>query len=125
MEIFKAMLIAGAGGFAGTCLRYLIGIFAKPLCCGAFPIGTFIVNALGCFIIGIVLGISEKSGALNSNHVLFLATGFCGGFTTFSAFANDAWTLGAKGDLLISALYIAASLIVGIVCVWIGRMIFN
>ena len=125
MELFKAMLIAGSGGFVGTCLRYLVGVFAKQWCNGAFPWGTFIVNALGCFIIGIVYGLSEKSGMLNSNHVLLLATGFCGGFTTFSAFANEAWMLGTKGDMLMSVLYIAASVVVGILCVWIGRALFS
>ncbi|MCF0202839.1 MAG: fluoride efflux transporter CrcB [Bacteroidaceae bacterium] len=123
MELLKAMIIAGAGGFAGTCLRYLTGVLAKQWCSGAFPLGTFIVNALGCLIIGIVYGLSERSGALNSNHVLLLATGFCGGFTTFSAFANEAWTLGTKGDMLMSVLYVAASIVVGIVCVWAGRII--
>ena len=125
MEILKLMLIAGAGGFVGTCLRYLIGVFAKQWCSGAFPLGTFIVNALGCLVIGVVYGLSEKSGILNSNHVLLLATGFCGGFTTFSAFANEAWMLGTKGDILMSMVYIAASIIVGIFCVWLGRALFS
>ena len=123
MELIRAMLIAGAGGFAGTCLRYLIGVFAKKWGSGAFPLGTFIVNALGCFIIGVVSGLSEKSGILNSNHVILLATGFCGGFTTFSAFANEAWILGSKGDMLMSLLYVSASIIAGILCVWIGRLL--
>ncbi|MCF0243862.1 MAG: fluoride efflux transporter CrcB [Bacteroidaceae bacterium] len=123
--MIKEMLIAGAGGFVGTGLRYLIGVLAKQWCSGTFPLGTFIVNALGCLIIGVVYGLSEKSGVLNSNHVLLLATGFCGGFTTFSAFANETWLLGTKGDMLMSALYVAASIIVGIVCVWLGRALLN
>ncbi|MCF0174564.1 MAG: CrcB family protein, partial [Bacteroidales bacterium] len=68
---------------------------------------------------------SEKSGVLNSTHVLLLATGFCGGFTTFSAFANEAWMLGTKGDILMSIAYIVASVIVGILCVWLGRTLFS
>ena len=123
--MIKEMLIAGAGGFVGTGLRYLIGVLAKQWCSGTFPLGTFIVNALGCLIIGVVYGLSEKSGVLNINHVLLLATGFCGGFTTFSAFANETWLLGTKGDMLMSALYVAASIIVGIVCVWLGRALLN
>ena len=123
--MIKEMLIAGAGGFVGTGLRYLIGVLAKQWCSGTFPLGTFIVNALGCLIIGVVYGLSAKSGVLNSNHVLLLATGFCGGFTTFSAFANETWLLGTKGDMLMSALYVAASIIVGIVCVWLGRALLN
>ena len=123
--MIKEMLIAGAGGFVGTGLRYLIGVLAKQWCSGTFPLGTFIVNALGCLIIGVVYGLSEKSGVLNSNHVLLLATGFCGGFTTFSAFANETWLLGTKGDMLMSAVYVAASIIVGIVCVWLGRALLN
>ena len=133
--MIKSMLIAGAGGFVGTCLRYLVGTYTKgwmnklpPHCevvlgvrlCD-FPLGTFIVNVVGCLIIGLVFGLSEKTGILSSNHVLLLATGFCGGFTTFSAFANEALTLGTKGDWMTSLLYLAVSVVFGIICVWVGR----
>ena len=121
MNVLKAMLMAGAGGFVGTCLRYLVGVCVKQWCVSTFPLGTFIVNIVGCFVIGIVFALSERAGVLSSNHVLLLATGFCGGFTTFSAFANEAWMLGAKGDMTMSFLYIVASVALGILAVWCGR----
>lgn len=121
--MIKSMLIAGAGGFVGTCLRYLVGVFAKQLFHGVFPMGTFIVNAAGCLIIGLVFGLSEKTGLLSNNHVLLLATGFCGGFTTFSAFANEALLLSAKGYWMANGLYVLASILVGIFCVWLGRAV--
>lgn len=118
------MLIAGAGGFVGTCLRYLVGALSKQLFHGGFPLGTFIVNVIGCLGIGLVFGLAEKTNLLTSNHVLLLATGFCGGFTTFSAFANEALTLGTK-DWMTSVLYIAVSIVAGILCVWFGRTVIQ
>ena len=119
------MLIVGAGGFVGTCLRYLVGVFARQWFSGAFPVGTFIVNIVGCLIIGLVFGLSEKTGLLSSNYVLLLATGFCGGFTTFSAFANETLLLTAKGDTLTAAVYLLASVVLGILSVWLGRIVVN
>ena len=132
--MLKSMLIAGAGGFVGTCLRYLVGVFARQWFSDAyplgkyfvnFPLGTFIANILGCLIIGLVFGLSEKTGLLSSNHVLLLATGFCGGFTTFSAFANETLLLTAKGDTLTAAVYLLASVVLGILCVWLGRALIS
>lgn len=119
------MLIAGAGGFIGTCGRFLIGKWSAMFFHGSFPMGTFLVNIIGCFVIGIAFGLIEKTNLLSSTQNLLLITGFCGGFTTFSAFANDIWILGTKGDWGTSALYLAASVILGVLLVWVGRALIR
>lgn len=118
------MLLAGCGGFAGTCLRYLSGKLSGwlfPL--AIFPVSTFAVNALGCLLIGVLSGWTERTGILTHGHNLLLITGFCGGFTTFSTFANDIWTLGAKGEIFTSLAYVLVSVATGIALVWVGRLI--
>ena len=91
--MFKAMLIAGAGGFIGTCLRYLVGKLAHYMFTSPFPWGTFAVNIIGSFVIGIFFGMAEKTHLISANMKVFLITGFCGGFTTFSSFADDMFLL--------------------------------
>jgi CrcB protein len=81
----KQLLLVGFGGFIGSVGRYLLsGLITKGFP-NSFPIGTFTVNVLGCLIIGVIYGISERFGWLTQEWRLFLATGICGGFTTFSA----------------------------------------
>lgn len=115
------MLLAGCGGFVGTCGRFLIGRWVAGMWHGGFPLGTFLVNILGSFIIGILFGMFEKTNVLTTGENLFLITGFCGGFTTFSAFADDMWIFISKGEWGLFALYLLLSIAVGILCVWTGR----
>ena len=119
------MLIAGAGGFVGTCGRFLINKWCAAMFHGAFPIGTFVVNLVGCFIIGLLFGLLEKTNLLTPGHNALLITGFCGGFTTFSTFANDLWVLSSKNEWGTSALYLAMSVVFGILLVWAGRAIIR
>lgn len=119
------MLIAGAGGFVGTCGRFLIGKWSSGMYHGSFPMGTFIVNVLGCFIIGLLFGLLERAHVLTSNENVLLITGFCGGFTTFSSFADDMWVLGQKGEWTTFVLYLSLSVVLGILCVWLGRALIR
>lgn len=96
--MIKAMLLAGCGGFVGTCGRYLVGKWCAGMWHGSFPMGTFLVNIIGCFIIGLFFGLLEKAHVMTPGENVLLITGFCGGFTTFSSFADDMWVLGSKGD---------------------------
>lgn len=121
--MLKAMLIVGAGGFVGSCLRYLVTVAANTLWSVSFPVGTFLVNIVGCFVIGLCYGMAEKYGVLSGYALLFLTTGLCGGFTTFSAFANEAWLLGSRGEMLTGLFYVVASIAVGYLCVWLGRCV--
>ena len=82
--MIKMMLLAGAGGFIGTCGRFLVGKWSSAMFHGAFPMGTFLVNIIGCFIIGLLFGLLEKAHVMTPGENVMLITGFCGGFTTFS-----------------------------------------
>lgn len=119
------MLIAGAGGFVGTCGRFLIGKWSDGMWHGAFPMGTFLVNVIGCFIIGLLFGILEKSNVMTTGENVLLITGFCGGFTTFSSFADDIWKLGNAGDWMTSLVYFLATVILGVLLVWGGRALIR
>ena len=121
--MIKMMLIAGLGGFVGTCGRFLVGKWCAGLFHGPFPMGTFLINIIGCFLIGLFLGFLEKNHVMTAEENVLLITGVCGGFTTFSTFATDRWLLGNKGDWPLAALYLAASVILGVLLVWGGRAI--
>lgn len=123
--MIREMLIAGAGGFVGTCGRYLVVKWAGGVWHGNFPMGTFLVNVIGCFIIGLIFGLLEKLPVMTPGERALLITGLCGGFTTFSSFANEMWTLGDKGDWTTFAFYLALSVIIGIACVWAGRAVMR
>ena len=119
--MFKAMLIAGAGGFIGTCLRYLVGKLARYITASSFPWGTFAVNIVGSLVIGILFGMVEKAHLISANMNVFLITGFCGGFTTFSSFADDMFLLMQNKHWGYFSAYLVLSVVLGIVLVWLGR----
>jgi CrcB protein len=115
------MLIAGLGGFMGTCLRYLTGRLCHLWELGGFPLGTFVVNIVGSFIIGALLGLAERNNFITPTMNVLLVTGFCGGFTTFSSFADDIFLLMQQRNWTIFAIYTSLSIILGVFFVWIGR----
>lgn len=123
--MIKSMLIAGAGGFVGTCGRFLVGKWSDAMFHGHFPMGTFLVNIIGCFLIGIFFGLLEKAHVMTPGENVLLITGFCGGFTTFSSFADDMWVLGSKGDWGTFVAYFVATVVIGILLVWAGRAIIR
>lgn len=123
--MLKTLLIVGLGGGIGSVFRYLTSVWTQKLVQSAFPWATFIVNVLGCLIIGILVGFFTKQQIENSDLKLFFVTGFCGGFTTFSAFALENMKLFQTGNSLLALLYIALSVIVGIFAVWTGIMIMK
>lgn len=120
----KSFLLVFLGGGLGSGLRYLVTItinqYSKVL-----PFGTFTVNMLGCLLIGLILGYAQKENTLTSNQTLLLATGFCGGFTTFSAFANENLELIKNGELFNFSVYTIGSVLIGILAVFIGFYLTN
>jgi CrcB protein len=116
----KAVLIVFAGSGLGGVARYSIQTFILKLYPHIFPFGTLAVNILGCFLIGIFYALSERSGMLSAEWRIALTTGFCGGFTTFSAFAYENVSLLKTGNYLFVSLYIIASVVLGIVAVFAG-----
>lgn len=117
----KQALLVGLGGALGSIARYLLGgaiLHRFPNL--KFPLGTFTVNILGCLLIGILAGLAEKRGVLSPDARLFLITGICGGFTTFSAFAQENVFLLRRAESPTALLYIVASVILGILATWLG-----
>ena len=122
--MLKAMIIAGCGGFIGTCLRFLTGRLCNLLFAPAtFPWGTFAVNVIGSFIIGVLFGLAERNHALSTQASIFLITGFCGGFTTFSSLADDMYLLLQQRHWLQFGLYVGTTFAVGLLLVWLGRSV--
>ena len=119
MNFMKSFLLVFLGGGLGSGLRYLVTI-AMSQYSKVLPFGTFTVNMLGCLLIGLILGYAQKENTLTSNQTLLLATGFCGGFTTFSAFANENLELIKNGEIFNFTIYITLSVLVGVIAVFSG-----
>lgn len=118
----KQVLLVFVGGGIGSVLRYVIGkAFNTPSV--EFPWGTFSVNIIGSLSIGIFMGIALKSNYVSENQTLLLVTGLCGGFTTFSAFANENQQFLKEGDLTSFAIYSLGSLTLGILAVFLGLFV--
>ncbi len=119
----KTLLLIGAGGFLGSISRFLASRFMQNNFPSAFPFGTFLVNITGCFLIGLIFGFSERSSLMSSGWKMFLAVGFCGGFTTFSTFANENLALLRDGDFFHFMLYTGLSVFLGIAATFLGVLI--
>jgi CrcB protein len=115
----KQVLLVFIGGGFGSVLRFLVGKYLNNAETG-IPYGTFAANILGSLLIGIVLGLAAKNDSLSPNQTLFLATGFCGGFTTFSTFAYENHVFLKSGDFTSFAFYTIASFVVGFLAVFLG-----
>lgn len=115
----KQMLFVFIGGGFGSVLRYILGKALNNSQTG-IPLGTFVANILGSLCIGFILGLAAKNQALTENHTLLLATGFCGGFTTFSTFAYENHVFLKSGDFSSFAIYTILSFIVGFLAVFGG-----
>jgi len=115
----KVILAIGAGSFIGGILRYLLSQFIQTRITQAFPYGTFAVNIIGCFLIGVVFALVER-GNVSQPWRLFLATGLLGGFTTFSAFSYETVSLLRDGQLLSAGAYIILSVFLGLTATFVG-----
>ena len=115
----KQAFLVFLGGGIGSCLRYFISKSLNPIFSG-FYLGTFLVNVMGCLLIGLILGYALKDSFLSQSHILLMATGFCGGFTTFSAFTFENFNLLKSGDYFAFSLYTLGSIVTGLLAVVVG-----
>ena len=118
--MIKNILLVGLGGGLGSIARYFCNRWFAINHFPSFPWSTFVVNAVGCFLIGIFWGLSFKSPEAGESWKLFLMTGLCGGFTTFSAFTLEGIGLIKEQKLALFFLYVATSVVIGLLFTYIG-----
>lgn len=118
--MLRSLLIVGIGSFTGGVLRYLISKLIQDSGFHTFPLGTFLVNVVGCFAIGLFYGLFERNNLISPDMRLFLTIGFCGGFTTFSTFINESYQLIRDANFFYLFFYIALSLLVGLLMLYVG-----
>ena len=117
------IILIAIGGLLGSVARYLSVVYFTKIIPGQFPFGTFAVNIIGCLAIGIIYGLSLRFSWLTPEWRLFLATGFCGGFTTFSSFALENVQLLQQANYGTFALYSLGSFALGLTAVFTGIII--
>ena len=123
MGALQQILWVGTGGFLGAVLRYLSSLLGHRLeTLTGFPSSVFIINMLGCLLIGLLNGIAETRGIFNPQLRLLLVVGFLGSFTTFSTFGHDAWMMIRDAAWLKMAVYTGGQVLLGITMVWIGYL---
>ena len=121
--LWKNILLVALGGSLGSVARYLSHKYISSLSSHPFPTGTLLVNIIGCLLIGVFYGISVKQNYLTPEFRLLLMTGFCGGFTTFSAFTLEGMNLLQQQRVFLFLLYFAASVTIGLAATYLGYWI--
>ncbi|MEG2340034.1 MAG: fluoride efflux transporter CrcB [Odoribacter sp.] len=121
--MLQNILLVGIGSMLGGISRYLISDWLKHLFPMSFPLGTFTVNIIGCFLIGMLSGVFASKGS-QVHHLLF-AVGFCGSFTTFSTFSLENLQLLSMKAYAIFSLNVGLSVIFGIIIAGLGYMLIT
>ena len=119
----KQVLLVGLGGCLGAVARYKLGgLVLHHSTDWRFPLATFLVNALGCLVAGVLAGAVERYWAFSTDVRVFLFTGLLGGFTTFSAFGMETVFLLRRGQFGVALAYVVLSVICGVAGVWLGMV---
>ncbi len=114
------LIAVGCGGFVGAVLRWWLSVFVARVTTEGFPWGTFVVNILGCLVMGVLAGLVETRNVLGPHMRHALVVGFVGSFTTFSTFGRETLILMERGATLMATIYVLASLVFGLAAVWLG-----
>ena len=119
MKHAGALVLVGTGGFLGSVARYGVALLFAPLA-PAFPFSTFTVNMLGSFLIGLLSELAVSTTLVSPEARLFLVTGFCGGFTTFSAYMFEHASLLKDAQFFYAMLYLVGTIVGGIIALYTG-----
>lgn len=122
--MFRNILYVMLGGAVGAGLRYLVALGCSRFRLFDFPLSTFLVNITGCFLLGLLMGLSERYAHLSGAAYLMLTVGICGAFTTFSTFSADTIRLVENGQWWIAVTYLTMSVALGFILFYLGRRIF-
>ena len=117
------LLAIAIGGAIGAVARYALSMFVLRVSGTLFPLGTFVVNVVGCLVFGVIAGVSTERVQMSPAMRLFLLTGILGGFTTFSSYAFESFVLVRDGQMLWAAINITGQVVAGLVGMWAGYVI--
>lgn len=121
--MFHNFIFVMLGGAIGAALRHGVGLLTSNVRLINMPVGTLIVNLLGCLLLGTLMGLTQRYTSIPKPLILMLTTGMCGAFTTFSTFTAE--TIGAmeNGHFLSSMAYLIASIVFGLMLFWVGKFL--
>ena len=108
------------GSFLGGGSRFLVQQYFAKQFATSFPLGTMVINIVGCFFIGVIFSASQKANIMTNEMRVFLATGFCGGFTTFSSFSLENYTMLRDGQIFNVFAYTGLSVFIGFLATYFG-----
>lgn len=123
MNPVATSLAVGLGGSLGALARYATALAMTRYTVGAFPLGTFVANLLGCLLFGVLRGVMERH-AIPPVLAGALTTGFLGAYTTFSTFSFETMALVREGHVRLASGYVAASVVLGVALAWVGYRVF-
>jgi len=123
--MWKTITYVAVGSVIGGVSRFLLQQYIQRKVESTFPYGTLAVNLLGCFVIGVVVGLADRGNLMSPQARIFWATGICGGFTTFSSFISENHNMLLDGELLNTFVYITISIIAGLTATALGLLLIK
>jgi CrcB protein len=114
LETLKNILYVGIGGSIGSMSRFMLSVYISKIFDKPFPLATMLINIIGSAIIGAIFGLFDRGNLITPELRILLATGFCGGFTTFSTFSYEVMKLLQDGEIIYAVIYIILSVVLGL-----------